>query len=235
MNRGKVSVHFLKPPRQPWLRAAIVIFACAFCVQGNASSASAAESGDDWVQISHSDSVSIYSRVHPGGTLREFKAVGTIDASARALLAVLDDVEDYPHFMPFMAECRVIRRDEKSVISYQRIAPPFCTDRDYSIRVRHEIKPSAEGPVFICRWELANALGPPEQNNVLRVKVNEGSWIIEPQEGNTARATYNIYTDSGGSLPGWLAEKANQIAINKLFDAIRKQVKESKYASPSDK
>ena len=42
-----------------------------------------------------------------------------------------------------------------------------------------------------------------------------------------------IYTDSGGALPGWLAAKANQIAINKLFDAIRKQAKETKYATSS--
>lgn len=184
---------------------------------------------EDWKLISQSSSLTIYGRTRSGSPIKEFKAVGHIDATPRAVLAVIDDTDAYPRFMPYISECRVISRDADSLISYQRVAPPFCTDRDYSIRVRHETKSTPAGEAYVCRWDLANAQGPAERTDILRVKINEGSWLIEPAAGNTSRATYCVYTDSGGSLPAWLAGKANQIGIGKLFEAVRKQVKETKY------
>jgi len=203
--------------------------AAVLCVCLCTSLCNAGDPDDDWKLISHSNDVSIYSRTHSGSAIKEFKAIGNIKAPPRALLAVLDDIDAYTRFMPYITECRVIKREGDSIISYQRISPPFCTDRDYSIRVRHNTRSSPAGPVYLCRWEVANDLGPAEQKDVLRVKINEGSWLIEPAAGNLARATYFIYTDSGGALPGWLSNKANQIAIGKLFEAIRKQVGEPKY------
>jgi len=187
---------------------------------------------DDWKLTSKEDGVTIYSRTRSGSPIKEFKAVGHIDATPRALMAVIDDVDAYPHFMPYISECRVLKHDGDSLISYQRVSPPFCTDRDYSIRVRHETKTTPAGKAYVCRWELANALGPAESTEIVRVKINEGSWLIEPAPGNTASATYCVYTDSGGTLPAWLAGKANQVGIGKLFEALRKQVKNAKYSLP---
>jgi Polyketide cyclase / dehydrase and lipid transport len=189
------------------------------------------DTGGDWQMTSHSTDLSIFSRVRDTSGIREYKAVGKINAPPKAVMAVLNDIDAYPDFMPYMKECRVIKHDGDSIISYQRISPPFCTDRDYSIRVRHETKTTAVGDTYVCRWEAANPLGPAELEDVLRVKINEGSWFVEPGGANATRATYCIYTDSGGALPAWLAAKANQIAIGKLFDAVRKQVKNSKYAA----
>ena len=44
------------------------------------------------------------------------------------------------------------------------------------------------------------------------------------------RAIYTIYTDSGGALPAFVANSGSRIAIRKLFDAVRKQVKDPRYA-----
>jgi len=64
---------------------------------------------------------------------------------------------------------------------------------------------------------------------VLRVKRNEGSWLLEPAGATKTRATYFIYTDSGGKLPAFLANVASEIGIKKVFAAVRKQVKDPKY------
>jgi len=186
------------------------------------------EPGEPWVLSSHRDDVTIFSRLRPGSNLKEFKAVGMIDAPPSAVLEVLDDVDAYTRFMPYVVECRIIKRDAGSTVSYQRIAPPFCSDRDYTLQVQHETRPSAAGPTFVCRWELANALGPSERADVIRVKVDEGSWTLEPAGNRTTRAIYQIYTDSGGSLPVFIANKANQIAIGKLYQAVRGQAAKAK-------
>jgi hypothetical protein len=51
---------------------------------------------------------------------------------------------------------------------------------------------------------------------------------VAPPE--TTRATYQLYTDSGGAIPKFIKENGSQIGIRKLFAAIRKQVRDPKYA-----
>jgi len=57
----------------------------------------------DWKAGKQSDGVVIYSRPHGGSTLKEFKAVGEIDATAETVHKVIDDVEGYRRFRPYTA------------------------------------------------------------------------------------------------------------------------------------
>ena len=132
--------------------------------------------------------------------------------------------------MPYTAECRVLKREGDSVVAYQRISAPLTSDRDYTVRVRSSSKPTEGRRVYLSRWEAENALGPPEKSGVVRVKLCEGSWLLEPTGPNTTRATYTIYTDSGGMIPAFIKNTSSQIGIRKLFAAIRKQVRDPKYA-----
>ena len=62
--------------------------------------------------------------------------------------------------------------------------------------------------------------------------VTEGSWLLEPtSDGRQTRATYCIYSDSGGSLPTYIVNAASKTAIPKLFEAIRKQAQLKKYSA----
>jgi hypothetical protein len=62
------------------------------------------------------------------------------------------------------------------------------------------------------------------------VKLCEGGWLLEPAGPNATRATYAVYTDSGGAIPAFIKNTGSQIGIRKIFGAIRKQVREPKYA-----
>jgi ribosome-associated toxin RatA of RatAB toxin-antitoxin module len=203
----------------------------ALCVATSSAADTAGSRDDDWKLTSHRDGVLIYSRTRPGSSIKEFKAIGKIEASPRTVMSVVDDIDAYTRFMPYVIECREITRDAISITSYQRLSPPFCTDRDYTIRVRHEVKALPAGKTYASRWELANGAGPAESNRVVRVKVNEGGWLFEPAGNNTTRATYRIYTDCGGAIPAFIANTANEVGIGKLFEAVRKQVKEEKYSN----
>src|ERR1700746_931833 len=83
---------------------------------------------------------------------------------------------------------------------------------------------------FMNQWSPANDPGPPETKGVVRVKVCEGKWLFEPEGITKTRATYYIYTDSGGALPSFIANHVSVTGISRLFAAIRKQVKDPKYA-----
>ena len=185
---------------------------------------------DYWKLSAQEKSVVIYSRPRPGSQLKEFKAVGPIDAPTGAVCAVIDDFQNYPKFMPYTTECRLIKRDGDSIVGYQRLSPKVCADRDYTLRVWKKSWPSTDGPVFMSHWSPANELGPPEKKGVVRVKLCEGKWLLEPDGATKTRATYFIYTDTGGFIPSFIANRVSSTGITKLFAAVRKQVKEPKYA-----
>jgi hypothetical protein len=185
---------------------------------------------EGWTLAARSKDVAIYSRAHGDSGLKEFRAIGLIDAPTLAVHSVIDDFGNYPCFMPYTAECRLIKREGDSLISYQRLSPKICADRDYTLRVWEKSWPGPEGLTYLNQWEPANALGPAEKKGVVRVKICEGGWLLEPDGVDKTRATYSVYTDSGGMIPAFIANRASRIGISKLFEAVRKQVKNPRYA-----
>jgi len=185
---------------------------------------------EGWKLAVETKDVAIYSRPHTDSRLREFRAIGAIDAPTCAVQAVIDDFENYPNFMPYTLECRLLKRETDSIITYQRLSPKICQDRDYTLRVRKKSWPGTEGFIYLNQWESANDLGPTEKKGVVRVKICDGGWLLEPDGAIKTRAIYSVYTDSGGMIPSFIANRASQTGISSLFAAIRKQVKNPKYA-----
>ncbi len=188
--------------------------------------------GAEWSQESSANGVTVYSRLPSGSSLKEFKGVGLVAAPASIVFAVLADNEAYPAFMPYTAESRVLKREKDSVLAYQRLTFPLLSDRDYTVRSQYANWLGPDGPIYRMRWEAANDLGPAARPGILRVNVCDGAWLLEQQETASTRATYTIFTDSGGSLPAFVANSASRIGIGKIFAAVRKQVKDPKYAAP---
>lgn len=190
--------------------------------------------GTEWKGDGHGSGLIIYSRTREGSSLKEFKAVGTIAASSSAVFAVLNNAEAFPRFMPYTSECQVLKRTGTYAIVYQRLDLPLTSDRDYTLRCQSWRIPGPKGLGYRIHWESANDLGPAEKSDVQRVKVCEGSWLIEPDGEGATRATYSIYTDSGGALPAIIADCASRVAIGQLFAAIRKEVREPGYATAAN-
>ncbi|MDR3403126.1 MAG: START domain-containing protein [Chthoniobacter sp.] len=196
----------------------------------NLFSALAADGTDGWAVANSGDSVTVYTRPHEGSSIRECKAVGFIDAEPIVVKRVLDDTVEYPKFMPYVVESKTLSRTADGRVGYQRISPPIVGERDYTVRVKCESRACPSGGTIYCnRWEVANDLGPAEIKGVTRVKITEGSWLLEPAGGGKTKATYTIYSDSGGGIPTFLLNSANKTAIPKLFDAVRKQCGLPKY------
>ena len=185
---------------------------------------------EGWKLAVETKDVAIYSRSHADSRLKEFRAIGPIEAPACAIHAVIDDLENYPSFMPYTLECRLLKREADSIITYQRLSPKICQDRDYTLRVWKKSWAGPGGLIYLNRWEPANDLGPAEKKGVVRVKICDGGWLLEPDGAIKTRATYSVYTDSGGMIPSFIANRASQTGISSLFAAIRKQVKDPKYA-----
>jgi hypothetical protein len=191
----------------------------------------AVDPNDGWALAAEKNNITIYSRVRAGSPIKEFKAIGEIDAPTRIVHAVIADFENYPRFMPYTTECRLVKREADALVGYQRLSPKICADRDYTLRVRSKSWPGSDGPVYLSWWAPANELGPAEKPGVVRVKICDGGWLLEPQTPNKTRATYSVYTDTGGLIPSFIANRASQIGITRLFESVRKQAKDPKYTA----
>jgi hypothetical protein len=201
------------------------LIASEICVFASAAEPEATPG--EWKFVSNKDDVTIYRRQRTRSN--ESKAIGDIAASTDVVHAVLEDVDSYPSFMPYTAECRILKREGNSIVAYQRISAPMISDRDYTIRVRTIVKTTEAGTTYSSHWAADNAAGPPEKRGVIRVNLCDGSWLLEPTGPNSTHATYQIYTDSGGLIPSFIKNTAGPAGIRKLFAAIRKQVTNSKY------
>jgi hypothetical protein len=205
------------------------IFAVLICsLTANAPAAEPEATPGEWKFISEKEGVTIHRRQRL--LSYESKAIGEIAASTNLVHTVLDDVESYASFMPYTAECRVLKRESGSVFAYQRISAPLVSDRDYTVHVRTTTKKVENGTSYFIRWKTDNAAGPAEKRGVVRVTLCEGSWLLEPIGPDKTRATYMVYTDSGGLIPSFIKNAGSQVGIRKVFTAIRKRVNDPKYA-----
>jgi len=201
----------------------------ALFVLGIAFSLFGVAPGNDWKLAKQTNGVAIYSRPHPGSHLKEFKAIGEIDAASDTVHKVIDDVEAYSSFMPYTTEARVIERKQNSIVTYQRLSPKIVSDRDYTLRIEKKSWPVDNGLAYLSEWKPANERGPAAKPGVFRVKLVNGSWLLEPLGPNKTRATYSVFSDSGISAPVFLANTISETGISKLFAAVRKQAKNPKY------
>src|SRR5205814_4610367 len=122
---GRARGH--RADRDMMVRLIVVAFIAAeLCAIALAAEPEA--SPGEWKFISDKDGVTIYRRQRR--LSKESKAIGDIAASTDLVHAVIDDAESYTTFMPYTAECRVLKRDADSVVAYQRISAPMVSDRD---------------------------------------------------------------------------------------------------------
>lgn len=183
--------------------------------------------GPDWTEAKRSSELVIFIKDVDEG--RRIMAVAEVNAPPEVIFNVVSDFDNYPDFMPYVKESRVLsRRSDSELTSYQRIAPPFVSERDYPLKFTLTRGTPANGGVFKTEWSVIPKTLP-EVNGVVRITLNDGSWLIEPLDGGKrTRLTYTLLTHPGGLIPDFVANLSNTVAIPKLFAAVKKRAAEKK-------
>jgi hypothetical protein len=186
--------------------------------------------GAEWTEAYRSSELVIFTKDIQEG--RKIVAISEMEAPPEFVFNVVGDFEHYRDFMPYVKESRVLsRKDDGEVITYARIAPPFVSERDYPLRVRITRGMPSNGGVFKIGWEAVPE-AQPEVEGVVRVKLNEGSWLVEPLKGGMrTRLTYTLLTNPGGLIPDFVVNMSNTVAIPELFESVRKRSTEKAAAA----
>lgn len=186
-------------------------------------------SSSDWELAAKEDGVTVYSK-SGGENVAEVKAIGLIDAPPQEVWKIIRDYDNYKKTMPYTEESRVLAREDgdKVIYFYSVVNAPLVDKRDYTIRLVDESDWKDGKGYLLVRW-TASDKGPPPREDFIRVKLNNGYWKLEPRDGGQRTfATYYVHTDPGGSIPRWIANRANTTAVPNVFLAIRKAVAEAK-------
>lgn len=176
-----------------------------------------------WKEANRTDDFVIFTQEDPATNTRKLLAITDLPQPPESVFQVVTDFAHYTKFMPYMKECRILKQqDPDSLTCYQLISPPLVSERDYIIQVKLTRGPANNG-IWKSEW-TAQPDAQPERSDIVRVKLNTGSWTLAPgPPGKGTRVTYTLHTTPGGSIPAFVANKSNTVAIPDLFKAIKER------------
>ena len=178
--------------------------------------------GPGWQEAQHDSELVVYFRDDPARDARELRATTEMDVPPRVVFGVVTDFEHYPAFMPYTKDVRIISWKTPTVLlEYSLLTAPFVSARDSVNEVRLTVGTRENSGVYRTDWSSRPDLLA-EQPSVVRVRLNTGSWVIEPiGGGRRSRVTYSILTSPGGAIPRFLADRSNTAFVAALFKAVR--------------
>ncbi len=169
--------------------------------------------------IAESNGVQVFS--HDGKDI-ELGAEADIDAPPTAVRRLLLDYSNHPKWVKGLVESRILATTPSTLDVYQRLDLPVLADRDYTLHVTW----GAEGDRMWLQFAAVKSGGPPTVKNVVRVHVNDGSWLLTPINGGRGtHAVYRFRLDLGGSLPGWMGKGRAAKDVPHLIENIRQQAR----------
>jgi len=181
---------------------------------------------EDWTFSRRLGDVDIYRQPINGSRFPAVRAHARINASAKALYAVISDYEHFRDFIPSVLDSRVLARQMSTLSVYQRLGfPLMVADRHYVIQVTENLVQAGEGLLRVT-WQLdrQQSLSLTSGSAVVPDAFS-GSWrLAELEEGRATDATYSIHVEPGGRLPAWLLLSASERYVFQVIQAVRRRL-----------
>jgi hypothetical protein len=177
----------------------------------------------EWAVVANEQQVEVSQQPVDGRGMPMFRAVGEVAGTPDQILAVLEDVDSHPKWMPDCAESRVVREKDEQVTVYRRSAAPWpVADRDVVVRSRTQvIQPGVEIHAF---FEGVQDPDVPERSDTVRMPHLVGHWKIRSIAPDRSLVEYQVDADPGGTLPGWLAASASKGNPIRTIVGLRERV-----------
>jgi ribosome-associated toxin RatA of RatAB toxin-antitoxin module len=189
-------------------------------------------------QTTTKDGIEVWTREDDAreNPIKEIRAMVTYeDVSPLNFWRAVADLDEYANFVPYVGKHKVLKTRGKltdgsaTFYVYGVVTAPVVKNRDYTIRI--ETKNNRKKG-FESRWTLdTENVGPKPKKGVVRLLANDGGWTIQPSKKNRdgsltadgVSVTYEILTDPGSNIPGWLIDKVNRASVPDVLRAMRKR------------
>ena len=162
----------------------------------------------------------IYTRKVKGSPFKEFKIKGIVQASPKEAIAALRYRTE--QWQEFYAEDQgffeIIESSPHELLVYSVFKLPFPF-KARSMCERFFIEEDTITGTTKITWHQEWEKAPPEKG-IIRMPVAKGSWIFETHGEDESLATYQVYTDPGGRLPGWMYNSTVRKGLPKELEDI---------------
>ena len=181
-----------------------------------------------WEPGGSSEGVHWSTRAREGSPVRELQATALLDATPGELWAVLSDFEGWVKTMPSTDAAVVVARDAPGqTLLYLRYVLPLIAPRDTLIELTERADPDGRQ---VLSWKAApeaRDVERPLQAGVVRLRINEGFWQLEPREGGAKTfVTYRLLSAPAGDVPAFFVNRANTLGVPRTFEALRVAVRQ---------
>ena len=179
----------------------ILFLFSGFVITENVNAITLAD-GNEWELRKDKNDIKVYTRSNANSGIIEYKAITTTHAKISKLIEIINDVENFPVWMPNCESASVIENINDSLrIDYLITDVPWpMDDRDVALEVRTITNTDKHYEVLIKAVPKAI----PEEENIKRIKIAKGKWELKRNDDNTIEITYQFYGDPEGNIPSWI-------------------------------
>jgi hypothetical protein len=201
----------------------IFFFSLLCCLLGPLASLHAQK---DWVFQKEKNGVKIYKKKSDAG--HEVKLMSTFGVSTAAMVALFNNVAEYPNWGYHVAYSELLKRvSDTEFYYYSRFDFPWpLDDRDVVMHTTITTDPATK---IVTLSSLAVPDYIPEKEGLVRVRKANVSWTLKPLDGQSTEGTYTLNTDPGGLLPDWTVNLANDTGPVETVQRMKKLLEEDRY------
>jgi hypothetical protein len=179
----------------------------------------------EWQVLSHKDGLLIERRANEGSDLYEVRATTHSSLTPAAIFDTIWKQQEHPQFVPYLKRLDLLLEEGDERLTYEQVQVPWAADRDYTVRLLKRVE--VEEQRYEILFLTANDAGPPPTKHHIRVSSIRGRWLIGPgPNGQGATVRYEVLSDPGGYLPGWIVNQVQGEGVTRLVRSMLQRTRE---------
>ena len=193
-------------------------------------SISTSYANDNWQLEKAAFGIKVYTRPMQGSAIREIKGEVVINSSLDSIMAVFDDVTNYPAWNHQCSKAYLLNKINKNErYHYQNIKMPFpMLDRDLLIRstisqLGKQIVIQLQATPNYCKNNSIKACKTINQSKQIIVKKLRGLYQLTPLRDHKVKVVWIQHTEPAGKIPNWLV---NNMLVDVPFNTLKKLSKQ---------
>lgn len=180
----------------------------------------------DWVLQKEINGVKIYKRKTDDG--HEIKLASTFNVAPAALVALFNNVPEYPKWGYKVAHSELLKRiSDTDFYYYSRFDFPWpLNDRDV---VMHTTIATEATTKIVTLTSKAEPDYIPEKEDLVRVRKANVTWQLTPKTDGTTEGEYSLNMSPGGLLPDAAVALASDDGPVETVQKMKKLLAEERY------
>ncbi len=164
--------------------------------------ASTLADGNEWELRKDKNGIKVFTRINANSSIVEYKAVTTTHTEISNLIAIINNVENYPGWLANCESASVIENINDSLrIDYLKTDVPWPMD-DRDVVLEYRIISNNGEHYEAIMTAIPEVIA--EKENIVRIKNARGKWVFKKNDESTIEITYQFYGDPEGDIPLWI-------------------------------